>query len=54
MKLLLDHSVPQPLRHHLPDHDVQTAEYLGWETLRKGNLIRNAVQEGYDLLITCD
>ena len=54
MKLLLDHSVPQPLRHSLPDHEVQTAEYLGWETLRNGDLIRNAVQGGYDLLITCD
>ena len=54
MKILLDHSVPQPLRHSLPDHEVQTALYLGWETLRNGDLIRNAVQEGYDLLITCD
>ena len=54
MKILLDHSVPQPLRHSLPEHGVQTAEYLGWETLRNGDLIRNAVQEGYDLLITRD
>ena len=54
MKLLLDHSVPQPLRHHLLGHDLQTAEFLGWETMRNGDLIRNAVLEGYDLLITCD
>ena len=26
----------------------------GLETLRNGDLIRNAVQDGYDLLITCD
>ena len=52
MKLLLDHSVPQPLRHSLPDHEVQTALYLGWETMRNGELIWNAVQGGYDLLIT--
>ena len=38
----------------LADHDVQTAEHLGWETLRNGDLIRNAVQDGYDLLIISD
>ena len=54
MKLILDHSVPQPLRRPLPDHEVQTAEYPGWETLRNGELIRNAIQGGYDLLTTCD
>ena len=31
---------------------LQTAEHLGWETLRNGDLIRIAVQDGYDLLIT--
>ena len=54
MKILLDHNVPHGLRHELADHDVQTAEHLGWETLRNGDLVRNAVQDGYDLLITCD
>ena len=47
-------SLSQFLHFLLPDHEVQTAEYLGWETLRNGDLIRNAVQGGYDLLITCD
>ena len=54
MKILLDHNAPHGLRHALTDHDVQTAEYHGWETLRNGDLIRNAAQDGYDLLITCD
>ena len=54
MKILLDHNAPHGLRHALADHDVQTAEHLGWETLRNGDLIRNTVQDGYDLLITCD
>ena len=54
MKILLDHNAPHGLRHALTDHDVQTAEYQGWETLRNGDLVTNAAQDGYDLLITCD
>ena len=47
MKILLDHNAPHGLRHALADHDVQTAEHLGWETLRNGDLIRNAVQVSF-------
>ena len=54
MKILLDHNVPHGLRYLLADHDILTAEYLGWETLQNGELIRNAVQNGYEMLITCD
>ena len=54
MKLLLDHSTPQPLRHSLPDHEVHTTHYRERHLLQNGELIRNALQEGYDLLITCD
>ena len=54
MKILLDHNAPHGLRQALADHEVHTAEHLGWETLRNGDLIRNVVQDSYDLLITCD
>ena len=54
MRILLDHSVPHPLRHFLPDHEVHTTHYRGWHLLQNGALFRNAIQEGYDLLITCD
>ena len=54
MKILLDHNVPHGLRHLMEDHDIQTAEYLGWETLRNGDLIRYAIQGGYEMIITCD
>jgi hypothetical protein len=33
---------------------VATAYELGWSTLTNGELIRLAVQEGYELLITTD
>ena len=54
MRILLDHSVPHPLRHFFPDHEVQTTHYQGWHLLQNGALFRKAIQEGYDLLITCD
>ena len=54
MKILLDHNTPHGLINQLANHEVHTAERLGWETLRNGDLIRNAVLNGYDLLITCD
>ena len=54
MKILLDHNAPQGLRQLLEDHDIQTAEYLGWETLRNGDLIRSAILDGYEIIITCD
>ena len=52
MRILLDHSVPHPLRHFFPDHEVQTTHYRGWHLLQNGALFRKAIQEGYDLLIT--
>ena len=54
MRILLDHDVPQPLRHHLQDHETHTAAYRGWDGLRNGDLLEAAVDAGYDLLITCD
>ena len=33
---------------------MKTAEFRGWETLRNGELMSNAVSHGFDLLITCD
>ena len=54
MKILLDHNARHGLRQALADLEAHTAEHLGWETLRNGDLIRNVVQDGHDLLITCD
>ena len=54
MKILLDHSVPHPLRHTLPDHEVHTTYYRGWHLQQNGDLISNAVAGGYEMLITCD
>ena len=54
MLVLLDHNLPQPLRRHLPGHDVRTAGYQGWDRLRNGVLLRAAAEHGFDLLLTVD
>ena len=54
MKILFDHCTPAPLRRHLVDHVVDTANERGWNRLRNGNLLDTAEADGYDLLITTD
>ena len=53
-KILFDHNTPSPLRHHLGQHDVDTANEKGWAGLANGDLIRLATEQGYDVLITAD
>lgn len=53
-KILLDHSVPQRLRRYLSDHEVHSAQYLNWEQLENGDLLRAAVENGYQIVITGD
>ena len=54
MKILLDHNIPHGLRGALADHDVHTADYVGWGRLRNGDLLEVAASNGYEIFITCD
>ena len=54
MKILLDHCTPDGLKGHLPGHEVHTARSEGWEKLSNGKLIRAAIENGYETLITAD
>ena len=54
MKILLDHSVPRPLKDNLPGHDTDTAVERGWHQLQNGELLNQAEADGYELLITAD
>ena len=54
MKILFDHNTPSPLRHYLNQHDIDTANEKGWSGLTNGDLIRLAIEQGYDVLITAD
>lgn len=53
MKILLDEDVPHALRHEFPEHDVRTAQYMGWNGKKNGELLALARDE-FDALITLD
>ena len=42
MRILLDHSVPRPLKNSLPGHDADTAAERGWQELHNGELLDRA------------
>jgi predicted nuclease of predicted toxin-antitoxin system len=54
MKLLLDECTPKRLRNDFPAYAVQTVEEAGMRGLKNGELLRSAVAEGFDVLITVD
>ena len=54
MRFLFDHNTPRPLRRYLTEHSVDTAREKGWAEFRNGNLLDNAEEEGYEVLITAD
>ncbi|NJL98829.1 MAG: hypothetical protein HC924_08480 [Synechococcaceae cyanobacterium SM2_3_2] len=54
MKILFDQGTPVPLRRFLPGHAIDTAYERGWSEISNGNLLNQAEQAGYELLITTD
>jgi hypothetical protein len=54
MKILLDECMPKKLRDFFTGHEVFTVTQMKWNGLRNGRLIRQAIGEGFDLLITID
>jgi hypothetical protein len=54
IRVLFDKNVPYPLRRHLTDYQVKTAEEEGWGQISNGDLILRAEQAGYQILLTCD
>lgn len=54
MRVLFDQGTPVPLRQALTDHSVSTAYELGWATLKNGELLRSAEEQGFEVLVTTD
>ncbi len=54
MLVLLDHSVPAPLRFSLRGHVVVEAVERGWEKLANGDLLNSAETAGFEVLVTAD
>jgi hypothetical protein len=54
VKILLDENLPHKLRRALGERDVTTVDYMGWNGLKNGQLLRQAEESGIDVLVTGD
>ncbi len=55
MRLLLDESVPRPLRASFPAaYEVRTVPEMGWAGTENGTLLSLPADDGFDALITVD
>ncbi len=54
MLILFDHSTPAPLRYALKGHVIVEAVERGWDRLVNGDLLNEAGNAGFDLLVTAD
>ena len=54
MRILFDNGTPNPIARSLTGHEVAFARQIGWHELENGDLLRQAEQAGYDLLLTSD
>ena len=54
MKILFDDGTPNPLARSLIGHQVAFARQIGWHELKNGELLRQAEDAGYELLLTTD
>ena len=53
MRVLLDESLPERLRHFLSGHEVATVRWMGWSSTKNGKLL-DLAQSGFDVLLTAD
>jgi hypothetical protein len=54
LKVLLDHNIPVQIGPLLPTHEVISARAMLWDTLRNGDLLKAAEQEGFAVMVTAD
>ena len=54
MLVLLDNNVPRGVARALTGHSVVEARERGWAEARNGELLRNAEESGFDVLVTAD
>jgi hypothetical protein len=54
MKILFDNGTPKPIARSLRGHDVTFARRIGWHELENGELIQQAEEAGFDVLLSTD
>jgi hypothetical protein len=53
-RVLLDENLPHALRESLGNHETETAAHAGLAGYKNGELIRTAMDAGFDVLLTGD
>lgn len=51
--ILLDECVNMGLRREIPRHRVRTVDFMGWKSLKDGELLKEAARK-FDILVTID
>ena len=54
MRILLDENLDWRLRRDLPGHETESVPLIGWAGIQNGVLLRKAVEEGFEVLVTMD
>jgi predicted nuclease of predicted toxin-antitoxin system len=54
VRVLFDHNVPHKLRAWLTEHEVATADEMGWAELENGELLKAAEDAAFAGMVTCD
>lgn len=54
MRLLLDENLDWRLQRDLPAHQGESVPLIGWAGIENGELLRKAVEAGFDVLIAMD
>lgn len=54
MKVLFDQNVPRNLASYLTAHEITRSAELGWQELKKGDLLDAAGDTGFEVMVTAD
>ncbi|MEO8085779.1 MAG: DUF5615 family PIN-like protein [Bacteroidota bacterium] len=54
MKILLDECLPKRIKASLSSPEAKTVTEMGWNSLRNGQLMKVAIEQGFDMLLTID
>ena len=53
-RVLLDENIAVQLRLWMPRVAAVSVEYMGWKAVRNGELLRQAIAEGFEVRVTAD
>ena len=54
MRVLLDEQLPRQLSAYLVGHEVRTVQHQRWAGTKNGELLRLAVEDGFESFLTAD